>query len=199
MNTKTCKKCHIIKNYCGFGKCTKCKDGILNICKSCKKIINSEYRNSNPEKYKEKQKKYRDNNKLKEKERIKIWRNENREKVNYKINQYEKNRKKTDSNYKLIRNVRVRIYQFFKKNGYRKNKRTLDILGCNYPFLKEYLESKFTDGMSWDKIGEEIHIDHIIPLSSAKNEDEVYKLCHYTNLQPLWSEDNLKKGNKILN
>jgi hypothetical protein len=52
--------------------------------------------------------------------------------------------------------------------------------------------------MSWDRIGKEIHIDHIIPLSSAKSEDEIYKLCHYTNLQPLWAEDNLKKSNKIL-
>ena len=52
--------------------------------------------------------------------------------------------------------------------------------------------------MSWDRIGKEIHIDHIIPLSSAKSEDEIYKLCHYTNLQPLWAEDNLKISNKIL-
>ena len=63
-------------------------------------------------------------------------------------------------------------------------------------FLKEHLESQFIDGMGWDN-RVEWHIDHIIPLSSAKTEDELYRLCHYTNLQPLWAEDNLKKGNKF--
>ena len=38
----------------------------------------------------------------------------------------------------------------------------------------------------------------IIPLSSAKNENDVYMLCHYTNLQPLWAEENLRKSNKII-
>ena len=63
--------------------------------------------------------------------------------------------------------------------------------------LKEHLELQFVDGMSWDNRSE-WHIDHIIPLSSAKTDEEIYKLCHYTNLQPLWAEDNLKKSNKIL-
>ena len=60
--------------------------------------------------------------------------------------------------------------------------------------------------MTWDKMGVEIHIDHIIPLSSAKTEEELYKLCHYTNLQPLCSKVNrdIKKNKhnfctKILN
>ena len=52
--------------------------------------------------------------------------------------------------------------------------------------------------MSWDLMGKYIHIDHIIPLSSGETEDDIYKLCHYTNLQPLWYNDNLKKGSKII-
>ena len=51
--------------------------------------------------------------------------------------------------------------------------------------------------MSWELMGKHIHIDHIIPLSSAKSKKELFNLCHYTNLQPLWAEDNLKKGDKI--
>ena len=51
--------------------------------------------------------------------------------------------------------------------------------------------------MSWDNHGE-WHIDHIIPLSSAKDEYEFFKLCHYTNLQPLWANENYKKGKKII-
>ena len=72
-------------------------------------------------------------------------------------------------------------------------------MGCSIESLISHLESQFKDGMSWDNYGYYgWHIDHIIPLSSVSSEDEVYKLCHYTNLQPLWAEDNLKKSNKIL-
>jgi hypothetical protein len=73
----------------------------------------------------------------------------------------------------------------------------LDIVGCSPEFLKKHLENQFVSGMSWDNRSE-WHIDHIIPLSSAKTKDELYKLSHYTNLQPLRSEDNLRKSNKIL-
>ena len=65
--------------------------------------------------------------------------------------------------------------------------------------LKKHIESQFKDGMSWENHKHDgWHIDHIIPLSSAKNEENVYKLCHYTNLQPLWATENYKKGKKII-
>jgi hypothetical protein len=78
-----------------------------------------------------------------------------------------------------------------------KNNTTIHYLKCGLDHLKARFEGQFEIGMSWSNIGT-WHIDHIIPLSSAKTEDEVYILCHHTNLQPLWAEDNLKKSNKIL-
>jgi hypothetical protein len=61
------------------------------------------------------------------------------------------------------------------------------------------LENQFVEGMNWENYGSKgWHIDHIIPLSSAKTVDEAISLNHYKNLQPLWAVDNMKKGNKIL-
>jgi hypothetical protein len=76
----------------------------------------------------------------------------------------------------------------------------MDIIGCNPIELKNRLEFLFEDWMSWDNYGygkNKWVIDHKIPLSSAKNIDDLYSLCHYTNLQPLSWEDNMKKGNKL--
>jgi hypothetical protein len=109
----------------------------------------------------------------------------------------DKERKLIDPIYKLSIIVRGRINKFFKLNKINKKNNTFDIVGCSPIFLKEHIENKFTEGMSWDNRGLfGWHIDHIIPLSSAKTKEEIYKLCHYTNLQPLWDEDNLKKSNK---
>ena len=94
--------------------------------------------------------------------------------------------------------MRCRIWKYLNILEITKKNKTFDIVGCSPEFLKEHIEKQFTEGMSWGLLGQHIHIDHIIPLSSAKTEDELYKLCHYENLQPLWAEDNLKKSNKIL-
>ena len=97
---------------------------------------------------------------------------------------------------KLKRNLRGRLSSFFKYKGHKKKNSTEEILGANWKTVEAFMEAKFVDGMNWDNIGE-WHIDHIIPLSSAETEQETIKLCHYTNLQPLWAFDNMSKGNKL--
>lgn len=78
------------------------------------------------------------------------------------------------------------------------NKNFIEIIGCSQDELRVYLQSKFTEGMSWDNWGTHgWHIDHIIPIGSALTEKEVLRLSHYTNLQPLWAIDNLRKGDRF--
>jgi hypothetical protein len=93
--------------------------------------------------------------------------------------------------------LRSRLYGFLKKKQISKQNTTFEVVGCSPQELKIYLEQKFINPMSWENQGK-WHIDHIIPLSSAKTEEELYKLCHFTNLQPMWATDNIKKGSKII-
>lgn len=119
----------------------------------------------------------------------------NKGKSNEYIKNYLKQRKEEDPLFNLISSIRSLIYSSIKNQGYSKESKTQKILGCSYVELKEYLESKFLEGMSWENKGE-WHIDHIKPTSLAKTKEEVYELNHYMNLQPLWAIDNLRKGNK---
>lgn len=93
---------------------------------------------------------------------------------------------------------RKRVYNIIKYKGWSKKCKTLDMIGCDWSSFKNHLESKFRDGINWHNMGAYgWHIDHIIPLSSAKNEEEVQKLCHFTNIQPLWWHENLSKGCRV--
>lgn len=98
---------------------------------------------------------------------------------------------------KLESVLRTRLYQVI--GGYAKCETTLKLVGCSMEFLRGWLESRFRGGMSWENYGYRgWHIDHIKPCASFDlSVDEQQKLCfHYTNLQPLWASENLKKGSK---
>lgn len=98
-----------------------------------------------------------------------------------------------------LRQFKERIRCLVKNSFYRlkhnKTKRVSEVIGADWEIVKEHFVSQFKDGMTWDAfIAGEIHVDHIQPLASAKTEEELIALCHYTNLQPLWCLDNLSKG-----
>jgi len=216
METKICSKCKVEKELCFFGIDKKRKDGLRPHCNDCRKIESKQYSENNKEKRKETIKKYYENNKEKRKEKNKVSFLENPEKIRaIKLKSYHKNKnkdeqidrrrkyrkykRKTDEKYRLTEVVRSRIKDYLQRNNITKKNKTFDIVGCTPEFLKEHIEKQFKDGMSWDNYGfYGWHIDHIIPLSSAKTDEELYKLCHYSNLQPLWAKDNLIKGSKIL-
>ena len=161
---------------------------------------------------KEYMKKYREKYRDKLNEYSKTWRNENNDKVitqrrkYYQENKedivkknydYCKKRKKNDPLYKLSRGIRALILIAFKSNFTTKSKKTIEILGCSFEEFKLHLESQFDYKMNWENQGTYWHMDHIIPISSAITEEDVYRLNHYTNFQPLYWLDNLKKSNKI--
>ncbi len=180
MKKRICNKCKEEKDFCEFYKSKQSKDGLYPSCKSCQKKRVIDYMKNNLEK-------------------VKKWKKTSNKKFKEKNPLYSKNylrkRKNLDPIFKLSINMRVRLIQFLKTKKVIKKNRTFKIIGCNPFELKLFLEKKFIDGMSWENHGK-WHIDHIIPLSSGKTEEEIYKLCHYTNLQPLWSEENMKKGSK---
>jgi uncharacterized membrane protein YheB (UPF0754 family) len=122
-----------------------------------------------------------------------------RENHRKEMSKYIVNRLKTDINFKLAHNLRNRLRKALHRN--QKSGSAVGDLGCSISALKTYLESKFQEGMAWEnwsKTG--WHIDHIIPLDSfnLQNREEFLKACHYTNLQPLWAEENITKGNNLL-
>lgn len=112
-------------------------------------------------------------------------------------NNYQKNRNKTDHLFRFKNNIRSLISHSFKRKGddWVKESKTENILGCRFNYFNKYIENKFIEGMNFSNYGE-WHLDHIKPLALAKTKEDVITLNHYTNFQPLWAEDNFKKGSK---
>lgn len=120
----------------------------------------------------------------------------NKERLSKYKAEYDRKRYKTDALFALARTVRRRMSLAIQRAGYIKSQKTEEMLGCTLSYMKDHLEKQFTSGMNWENRGK-WHVDHIIPLSSAKTEDELIGLCHFTNLRPLWAEENLKKGARV--
>jgi len=134
--------------------------------------------------------------KEKAKKREKKWCIDNKEKINANA----RNKRKNDINFKIKSNLRKRLSHLLRLSLVAKTEQTMSLLGCSIVYLKNHLESKFTQGMSFDNYGD-WHIDHIVPCNSfdltiLENREKCF---HYSNLQPLWAVDNFIKGSKIIN
>ena len=148
--------------------------------------------------------KWRANNPEKAKESSAIWRTENPEKAKafvsnriYKA-EYARNRRQKDPLYRFFHSIRSQAVRVVKQVGLgKKPTSTFKWVGCSPEQLKAHIESLFQEGMTWDNYGKYgWHVDHIRPVSSFKPE-EWDQINHYTNLQPLWWQDNLSKSNKL--
>lgn len=175
---KICRKCLIQKDLIEFHKDSQNKDGYKFSCKECCKLQDKKYYSHNSVKILTKQKIYRKSNRK-------------RYSDNEKIKRY------NDPIFRLKSNLRKRLNEYVKLMNITKKQSTFEIIGLSPENLRNYLQVLFIEGMSWSNYGE-WHIDHKIPLSTAKSEKELYELCHYSNLQPLWAKDNMSKGSKIM-
>ena len=154
---------------------------------------------------------YRQNNKEKVASIRKDWVLANKEYVAAYQKQYRKEHKErkrelengyyeNNLNHKIAMRLRNRLNQAL--NGETKYCSAVDDLGCTVEELKLYLESKFKPGMGWDNwTTDGWHIDHRKPLAAFDLADPAQQLeaCHYSNLQPLWAEENLSKGDNYVN
>ena len=157
------------------------------------RLLNLEWRKNNPEQSSAIYARYRKT----EKRRIiaRDWARKNRENgLKRFVERYS-----SDLQFNLAIKFRRRIYMAVRNQFTTKAKKTIDLLGTTYSEFKEYIESKFTEGMSWEKVlSGEIHLDHIKPVSlfNLLDTEEQIKAFNYKNIQPLWAYDNLVKHNK---
>lgn len=204
MKIVKCIKCRKFLELSEFHKRGKNKNGdqiYRNDCKECfiKSIDRGKaleyakkYRIENREKQLASQKKYRAKNKDKTSEYNKINKEASRRRVKEWIS-----RNKDNEMYASKKSIRDAVRRGFKNINTPKARKTEEILGCSFEFFRSHIESMFLDGMSWSNHGYYgWHLDHIIPISSAKTLEDINKLSHYTNFQPLWWIDNLRKSNK---
>jgi hypothetical protein len=214
---KICIKCNQLKSLQEFSWLNKAKDLRQSWCKKCFK----QYRQECKKETKQYNKQYYQNNKQEINQQSKQWRQDNPEydkqwrrnnpnynqyyyqdnqkKIQQQQNQYIKNRLRTDIQYKLQHNLRSRLNKTIQNN--QKAGSAIRDLDCSIDWFKGWLEMQWEDGMTWDNYGNkkgQWNIDHIKPLSSfdLTNREQLKSACHWTNLQPMWHLDNIKKGNK---
>lgn len=205
---QTCKK-EVSKNL--FSKQSSAKDGLQAKCKPCtneymkKRLIEKgeEINEKRKQKYNENLEKYRlqarssyEKHREKRIAGVAKYFEKNEQKIRKYRKEYKLNRLKTDKFFHLKFSVSSLIRVGLFNRGYGKKTRTATILGCTWEEFHLHIERQFQEGMTWQNRNL-WHIDHIIPSATAACEDDIIRLNHFTNLRPLWAEENQRKSARL--
>ena len=191
------------------------KFGLHSLCRPCKKRLDAE-RRARPDQ-KARQQAWRDANKdavkianaayraggYKSTAHVNAWVLANPERAKELNREKVRRWRKNEPWYNVKCRVSARINTMLKAGGGAKARRSTEaLLGYSMAELVRHLESKFQEGMTWDKfMSGEIHLDHIVPVSyfkASSADSEAFKQCWaLENLQPLWASDNIAKGDKL--
>lgn len=186
---KLCRHGHDSERYTANGRCIACQSAYAKTDEERRKRL--EYRSANKKKAASNYADWyaQEENKLK---KLSYMRDYNKTTANPRT----RRRYETDHVFAVATRCRARLAKALQRFGYAKNGKTQDLIGCSYEDLVSHIESQFVDGMDWHNRNE-WHIDHIIPVASAKTEEELLALFHFSNLQPLWADENRRKGARI--
>ena len=198
MEMKICKQCDYEKPLTDFYY-NKWKSAYETRCKECTKSHVREYNKINKDKIKIRRRKHYLENSERIKERVRKYRINNREKSNANKRKYRKQQRQNPT-YRLLNNFRGAVWRSLREN--KNGEHWEDIVGYSINDLKLHLEANFKDGMTWENYGKNgWEVDHIIPVSMFNinnfNSPGFKKAWALENLQPMWAEENQKKGNKI--
>lgn len=200
---KYCPKCKIEKSVNDFYVDRHSPDGYTTACKACRKAymdgrkdLQKEYREQNREKLLEGKKQYRERSK----DKIRAYNAEyvKRDYVKKRANKHIVEKYNNDELFRLKMCVRSEIRSGFTRKGFTKSETTEELVGCTLEEFIGHLKATYFQnyGVEYDGT-QKVHIDHIIPIATAKTEEEVKKLCHWSNLQLLNAEDNLEKSDSL--
>lgn len=206
-----CNKCKGAKDASDFYGDKSRKSGISRWCKVCMKVQNTKWKSENTSRVSEYNIRYRKSNATTIRQVQKLYRQVNRDSIQesdmrYRIDNRDKVRKwRRKYYYSVVRNSPEKRLLNYYRNSLRKHlirklqKSSKDFIGCTTEDLRHYIESQWSENMSWDNYGKAWHIDHIIPCArfDLTNEQEVTACFHYTNLQPLGASDNMSKQDKL--
>ena len=165
MDVKKCSKCKLFCSKSNFYKDRTTRDGYRPSCQIC---INQYY--------------YDNKNRILNDD--KIYRKNNR----YKINAYERDKRKSDTNFKLNCSIRGKTNYAFKSPN---NKMNL-LLGCTNDHLRKWIIYQLHGSMTLENYGTIWCLDHCIPLKIT-NENDLYKYTNWINLRPMYIKDNISK------